>query len=81
MSKFKCRFCSRTNCSTRIYTRDLQYDELSCPYHVKALESHADAVLGAPGKQRMHVSSTGRLERGKVCEEEWETMQPTKPNE
>lgn len=67
----KCLFCNSHKCYTRIYTKNLGYDELACDKHIKQLEAHADETLGSPGTIRMHLSSTGKLMRGIVSEEDW----------
>jgi hypothetical protein len=67
----KCLFCVSRKCYTRIYTLNLGYDELACDKHIKELELHSDETLGAPGTVRMHLSSTGRLQRGECNEADW----------
>ena len=67
----QCLFCGSRKCYTRIYTRNLGYDEVACDRHIKELEAHADETLGSPGTLRMHLSSTGTQRRGHVDELEW----------
>ena len=67
----KCLFCGSRQCYTRIYTRNLGYDEVACDKHVKELERHSDETLGAPGTLRLHLSSTSRLQRGECNEGDW----------
>lgn len=68
----KCLFCGSRKCYTRIYTRNLGYDEVACDKHIKELERHSDETLGAPGTIRMHLSSTASLKRGECNERDWE---------
>lgn len=62
----QCRFCTSRSCYTAIYTEDRTFDEVACSRHIRALELHADAVLGSPGKLRTNLSSTGRQSRERL---------------
>lgn len=61
----QCLFCGSRNCHLRIYTEDLQFDEVACYRHISQLEEHSDNVLGAPGKLRWHISGTSKQARSK----------------
>lgn len=76
----KCLFCGSRKCSTRVYTRNLGYDEVACDKHIKELHTHADETLGSPGVIRMHLSSTGSLKRGEYHERDWEIAAPNGPS-
>lgn len=60
----RCLFCPNTGCYYAIYTKDLQFVELSCPEHSKALEIHADNML--KGKLRHHIMSSHKLNRRRI---------------
>lgn len=57
----ECFACSSRKCCFHIYTDEGDFDEVACGIHTRALEVHADAVLG--DRVRMHVASATNLKR------------------
>lgn len=59
--RVSCLFCRSRRTTYRILSCDGLYDEVSCSAHRLHLERDADKR--AAGKQKLHTSSTGPLER------------------
>ena len=62
-SKRRCAFCTSRSCYDRVVTKDMIFDEIACQRHQPALYRLSDIHL--PGVEKMFISSSGYMERGK----------------
>jgi len=58
-----CFMCNSRRCFTRIYTKDLEFDEVACDKHIHDLEIYADKTLNR--KLRTNETCSNPLSRAK----------------
>ena len=72
----QCLFCRSLKCYSRIVsTRDngKTYDEVACRKHASDLDKHSDEIT--PKVNKLFITSTGELSRGKSIEKEMQEIQ------